>query len=103
MQLRSQTSARLDLQGYYTECALNYSSNKGDMYRITRLHWRLVTIGSGNGFVPSGETNLDPDLCHHMASVGHREVAINIMTLYFLPFICCIFFIDFNNTVFYAW
>ena len=36
-------------------------------------------MGSGNGLMPSGNkqaitwANVDPDLCHHMASLGHNE------------------------------
>ena len=39
-----------------------------------------VNIGSGNGLVPSGNkplpvrANVDPDLCCHMASLGHNEL-----------------------------
>ena len=35
-------------------------------------------IGSGNGLVLSGITwvNVDPDLCRHMASLGHNELKV---------------------------
>ena len=40
------------------------------------LWW--INIGSGNGVVPSGNKPLpervDPDLCHHMASLGHNKL-----------------------------
>ena len=46
---------------------------------VTGLHWWSVNFGSGNGLVPSGnkplpEPMFDPDLCHHMAWLGHNEL-----------------------------
>ena len=41
-------------------------------------------IGSANGLVPSGNeslpepTNVDPDLCHFMASLGHSVLTLNL-------------------------
>ena len=47
----------------------------------TGTHWWIVKIGSGNGLVPSGNkslilVNIDPDLCRHMASLGHNEIKL---------------------------
>ena len=41
--------------------------------------WWQVNFGSGNGLVPSGNkpftwASVDPDLCRHMASLGHNEI-----------------------------
>ena len=45
---------------------------------VTGLHWWAVSIGSGNGLVPSGNKPLpEPmltQICHHMASLGHNEL-----------------------------
>ena len=47
-----------------------------------------IHIGSGNGLVPSGnkalpeqaitQTNVDPDLCHHIMSQGHSELKLQM-------------------------
>ena len=47
----------------------------------TGTHWWIVKMGSGNGLVPSGNkslilVNIDPDLCRHMASLGHNEIKL---------------------------
>ena len=47
---------------------------------LISMHWTSwwsVNIGSGNGLVPSA--NVDPDLCHHMASLGHKELILHRM------------------------
>ena len=49
---------------------------------VTWCYWWLVNIGSGNGWVPSGnkplpKANVDPDLCRHIASLGHNELIRN--------------------------
>ena len=45
---------------------------------VIGLHWLLVNIGSGNGWVPSGnkplpEPMLTKIFCHRMAWLGHNE------------------------------
>ena len=40
----------------------------------TRLHWWLVIIGSGNGFVFTW-ANFDPYLGPHRASLGHNDLS----------------------------
>ena len=45
--------------------------------------WWYVSIGSSNGLVPSGNkpfiwTNVNPVLCHHMASLGHNDLNISL-------------------------
>ena len=51
----------------------------------TRSHWWVVSIGSGNGLVPSGNKplpepmNVDPDLwhqSHHMMSLDHNQLTL---------------------------
>ena len=37
------------------------------------LHWWSVNIGSGNGWAITW-ASVDPDLCHHMVSLGHNEL-----------------------------
>ena len=38
-------------------------------------YWWWVNVGSGNGLVPTGNKPLpNPDLCHHMVSLGHNEL-----------------------------
>ena len=48
----------------------------------TRPHRWLVNIGSGNGLVPAGNKPLfNPMLtqtCHHMVSLGHNELTLNV-------------------------
>ena len=46
---------------------------------VTGSYWWWVNIGSGNGLVPSAITwaNVDPDLCRHMAALGHNDLKIN--------------------------
>ena len=48
---------------------------------VTGVHWWSVNIGSGNGLVLCAIrqqaitwANIDADLCHHMASIGHKEL-----------------------------
>ena len=47
---------------------------------VTGLHQWAVSIGSGNGLVPSGSmlaitrANVDPDFCRRKASLGHNEL-----------------------------
>ena len=47
---------------------------------VTGPRWWSVNIVSGNGLVPSVITwaNIDPDICRHMASLGHK-VLIDLM------------------------
>ena len=49
---------------------------------ITGPYLLQVNNGSGNGLVPSGNkaeaitwANVDPDLCRHIASLGHNELS----------------------------
>ena len=42
----------------------------------TKPYWRLVNLASGNVLVPSGK--VDPELCRHMASLGHNELSLVI-------------------------
>ena len=60
--------------------------------QITGPHWWWVNTGSGNGLVPSDNKslaepimwwqqaiswfNVNPDLCHHMASLGHTMLTL---------------------------
>ena len=46
---------------------------------VTRHHWWLNNIGSGNALAPPGKktftwANADPDLCPHMASLGSIDL-----------------------------
>ena len=48
----------------------------------TEPHKSETNIGSDNGLVPSDNkaiiwANVDPDLCRHMASLGHNELRRN--------------------------
>ena len=42
------------------------------------FHWKWANFGSVNGLAPSGITwaNVDPDLSHQMASLGHHKYYI---------------------------
>ena len=46
---------------------------------VTVPYWWWVDISSGNGLLPSA--NVDPDLCHHMASLGHNELILTIQVV----------------------
>ena len=44
---------------------------------VTQPYWWQVNIGSGNGAVRQQAitwANGEPDLCRHMASLGHKEL-----------------------------
>ena len=58
---------------------LSFSKKKCPQVNATKPHWCLVSIGSGDGLVPSDKqainwTNVDQVLYHHMASLGHSEL-----------------------------
>ena len=49
-------------------------------YQYVKPETREVNIGSGNGLVlssirPLSWADIDPDLCRHIASLGHKELS----------------------------
>ena len=65
-----------NFQTKLSEWWLRYISWNCHQMNVIGPCWWLVNIGSGNGLVPSGITwtNVDPDLCPCMASLGHDEM-----------------------------
>ena len=80
----------------YFELAMNRLISRTYIYNISsncpqvnaiRPHWWLVNIGSSNGRMPPGNqattwTDVDTDLCRHLASPGANQIDNGSTCLY---------------------
>ena len=66
------------VQTHFSDKYLKYFLWNSYQVNTTTPHWSLVNIGSGSGLVQYVEqqaitwANVDPDLWHHVASLGHN-------------------------------
>ena len=76
---------------------------------VTRLHWWLINIGSCNGLVPLGNKSLlliasvDPNLGHHMASLGHNELTLFVQNLFWETYYILLYYQVAFHIMFQLW